>query len=106
MKVVLTGGGTGGHIYPALAVGEAIIAHMPGAGIHFVGGISGPETAIVPAAGVPFKAVAAKKLVKIASISTLGVILALLRGYGQAWRFLREYRPNMVVGTGGYVAAA
>ncbi len=106
MKVVVTGGGTGGHIYPALAVAEALRRHDPGVDLHFIGGTTGPETDIVPKAGIPFLAVKSKKLRKLASVSSLGVLWALWQGYREASSFLRDYKPDVVISTGGYVAAA
>lgn len=106
MKVVLTGGGTGGHIYPALAVAEAIRRKEPGAEIRYIGAMGGLEAEIVPAAGLPFYGVSAKKLRRPVSPSTMGVLLALFRGYRQAAVTLREFGPDVVISTGGYTAAA
>ena len=106
MRIVVTGGGTGGHIYPALAVAEALRKRDPGVELHFVGGTTGPETEIVPRAGLPFLAVKSRKLKKLASVSTLGVLWALWQGYREASSFLRTFKPDVVISTGGYVAAA
>ena len=106
MRVVVTGGGTGGHIYPALAVVEAF--HRIDAGIEaaYVGGALGMEALIVPATGIRFVGVTTKKLRRLASPATVGVLIALARGYGEASRFFRSFRPEVVISTGGYVAAA
>lgn len=106
LKVVVTGGGTGGHIYPALAVAEAVRRMHPDAEVRYIGGKSGMETEIVPATGLPFHAVTSRKLRKVVSPSTVGVLFALLRGYREAAGYLREFAPDAVVSTGGYVAAA
>lgn len=105
-RVVLTGGGTGGHIYPALAIAEALRIAYPQSTIHYLGGTSGPEAAIVPAQGLPFTALTTRKVRRLASPDTLFAALALVRGYAQARRHLRAFRPQAVIGTGGYVAAA
>ena len=103
---MVTGGGTGGHIYPAIAVAEALRKSDPSIQLHYVGGLTGPETEIVPNAGIPFLAVKSKKLRKLASLSTLGVLWALWQGYREAAAFLKDFNPDVVVSTGGYVAAA
>ena len=106
MRVVVSGGGTGGHIYPALAVAESLKRLRPDTEILYIGATTGMETEIVPKHGVEFRAVTAKKLRKTVSLSTFGVAFSLLRGYGEARNVLREFRADAVIGTGGYVAAA
>lgn len=106
MRVVVSGGGTGGHIFPALAVAESLRRLRPDCELLFIGGSSGMETQIVPERGVPFQAVTARKLRRVLSPSTLGVMFALVKGYGEAKTYLRAFKADAVVGTGGYVAAA
>ena len=106
MRIVVSGGGTGGHIYPALAVAESLKRLRPDTEILYIGATTGMETGIVPNHGVEFRAVTAKKLRKTVSLSTFSVMFSLLRGYGEARKVLREFRADAVVGTGGYVAAA
>ena len=105
MRVVVSGGGSGGHIFPALAVAESIQKLRPNAHILFIGGASGMECQIVPAQGVAFQAVTARKLRKVLSPSTVGVAFSLYKGYREARQALREFGAEAVVGTGGYVAA-
>jgi UDP-N-acetylglucosamine--N-acetylmuramyl-(pentapeptide) pyrophosphoryl-undecaprenol N-acetylglucosamine transferase len=106
MRIVVSGGGTGGHIFPALAVAESLTKLRPDAELLYIGGISGMETRIVPEQGVPFQAVTARKLRKVLSPSTIGVVLSLVKGYLEAKTYLRAFKAEAVVGTGGYVAAA
>jgi len=106
MRVVVTGGGTGGHIYPAIAVCEALRRQDPTGDLLYIGGSSGMETQIVPAHGIPFHAVTARKMPAVLSIHTVRALAALLKGYSGAAARIRTYRPDTVVGTGGYVAAA
>jgi UDP-N-acetylglucosamine--N-acetylmuramyl-(pentapeptide) pyrophosphoryl-undecaprenol N-acetylglucosamine transferase len=106
MRVVVTGGGSGGHIFPALAVAESLDRFDPGGERLYIGGASGMETEIVPRRGVPFQAVTARKLRRVLSPSTLGVLFSLCQGYRQAKASLRNFKAEAVVGTGGYVAAA
>src|SRR5438105_2726833 len=97
VKVVLTGGGTGGHIYPALAVAEALREDDPNVELLYIGGISGPESHIVPEAGIPYRAVSSKKLKKVVSLSTIGVLFSLWKGYREAARILRSFRPDVLI---------
>lgn len=106
MRVVVSGGGTGGHIFPALAVIEALERADPTGDRLYIGGSTGMETQIVPQAGVPFQAVTAKKLRKLMSPATLGVAWSLFKGYREARTSLRAFQAEAVVGTGGYVAGA
>ncbi len=105
MRIVVSGGGSGGHIFPALAVAEGVRRLRPEAELLFIGGTSGMECQIVPERGVPFQAVTARKLRKLVSPSTLLVLFALFKGYREARQYLRAFRAQAVVGTGGYVAA-
>jgi UDP-N-acetylglucosamine--N-acetylmuramyl-(pentapeptide) pyrophosphoryl-undecaprenol N-acetylglucosamine transferase len=98
---VLTGGGTGGHIYPALSVARC----LEGDEILYVGTADGPEAAIVPQAGVPFRSVPSRKLSRK---PTPGTLIALgVSGWGvlRAAGLLLSWRPDVVLGTGGYASA-
>ena len=105
MRVVVSGGGSGGHIFPALAVAQSVQKLQPDAEVLYIGGASGMECQVVPARGVRFQAVTAKKLRKVISPSTVGVLLSLWKGYREAQGHLRAFGADAVVGTGGYVAA-
>jgi len=106
MRIVVTGGGSGGHIFPALAVAEGLRRLLPGVELLYIGGSTGMECQIVPRSGVPFQAVTARKLQKLVSPSTFGVAWSLYQGYREAKTYLRAFRAEAVIGTGGYVAAA
>ncbi len=106
MRIAVTGGGTGGHIYPAVAVCEALKALDPDGELLYIGGTSGMETTIVPAAGIPFKAVTARKMPMSLSMATVRGLAALVKGYLEARPILKAFRADVLVGTGGYVAAA
>lgn len=106
MRVVVSGGGTGGHIFPAIAVAESVMRLEPAGEVLYIGGTTGMETQIVPKYGIQYHAVTAKKLRKVVSPSTVGVMLSLLKGYSEAKTYLRAFKAEAVVGTGGYVAAA
>ncbi len=106
MNVVVTGGGTGGHIYPALAVAEALERDIEGIRIEYIGATTGRERDIAAHHGLPFTGVPARRIRKVASPDTLVSLFALYRGYRQARARMRAIKPSVVLGTGGYVAAA
>jgi len=99
---VIAAGGTGGHIFPGIALAREILARRPGARVVFVGASVGLETRLVPAAGFPVETVAAtgfagKRLgARIASLATVP------RGVRQARRLLKRLAPRAVAGVGGY----
>jgi UDP-N-acetylglucosamine--N-acetylmuramyl-(pentapeptide) pyrophosphoryl-undecaprenol N-acetylglucosamine transferase len=106
MRYILTGGGTGGHIYPAIALAEALHQLDSAADILYIGSTEGMEAKIVPDAGIAYRGVSARKLKKLIAPGTAGVVFSLIKGYVEASRLLRKFQPDVVIGTGGYVAAA
>lgn len=103
--VVIGGGGTGGHVYPGLAVADVLRARRPGLRIVWVGTARGIEARAVPAAGYPFVAVPSRGLKRRLSWETVAAVGAAGRGLMAAWRLLGALRPRVVLGTGGYAAA-
>ncbi len=105
-RVVITGGGTGGHVYPALAIASAIKALRPAADLLYVGG-DRMEAKVVPEAGLPFRSIsvhgiaggipAAKRLRALIEIAAWVPLF-------QSLGILRRFRPDVVIGTGGYVS--
>ncbi len=104
MRVVLTGGGSGGHIYPALAIARGLLAEDPDTELLYVGTDHGLERDLVPRAHVPFAAVHARGLLVPGLRGKMAGVLSALRGTAEAWGILRRFRPDVVVGTGGYVS--
>jgi UDP-N-acetylglucosamine--N-acetylmuramyl-(pentapeptide) pyrophosphoryl-undecaprenol N-acetylglucosamine transferase len=105
MRVVLTGGGTGGHIFPALALARYIQEVRPEAEILYIGTEKGLEHDIVPKAGFAFRTVEARGLKRKLGLDTFRTFAAFRRGLKQTKQILREFQPDVVVGTGGYVCA-
>ncbi|HEX9039037.1 MAG TPA: undecaprenyldiphospho-muramoylpentapeptide beta-N-acetylglucosaminyltransferase [Ktedonobacterales bacterium] len=103
MRILISGGGTGGHIYPALAVAKAL-RDQYGAELLFIGDENGLETSIVPAAGVPFAAISAGKLRRYLSRRTLSDLARVPRGMLQALGHVRRFRPHAAFTSGGYVS--
>ncbi len=105
MRYILTGGGTGGHIYPALAVGQALLEQQPQAKVLFVGTRSGMEADIVPRAGFKFATVESLGLDRKVSWRILLALVKVTHGFFQAWHVISDFKPQVVLGTGGYVCA-
>ena len=105
MRVVLSGGGTGGHIYPALALQKNILAHYPDAEFLYIGTAQGMEAKIVPEQGIPFKTVRIQGLKRSLSMDNLKTAFYMLQSVSAARKLLKDFQPDVVVGTGGYVCA-
>ncbi|USG67560.1 undecaprenyldiphospho-muramoylpentapeptide beta-N-acetylglucosaminyltransferase [Brevibacillus ruminantium] len=103
MRVVLTGGGTGGHIYPALAVAKEIARQEPQAAFLYIGSKKGLEAELVPRAGIPFQSVEIAGLKRKLTLDNVKTFWKFLRAVSDSKKMLREYRPDVVIGTGGYV---
>ncbi|BBH21221.1 UDP-N-acetylglucosamine--N-acetylmuramyl-(pentapeptide) pyrophosphoryl-undecaprenol N-acetylglucosamine transferase 1 [Paenibacillus baekrokdamisoli] len=103
MRIVLTGGGTGGHIYPALAVGKQVLAEIPGSSILYIGSPKGLESRIVPAQNIPFESVEITGFKRKLSLDNIKTVMRFLKGVRRSKQLLREFKPDVVVGTGGYV---
>lgn len=103
MRFVVAGGGTGGHIYPALAIARGLKNRYPGAEILYVGTSGGMESEIVPKEGFPFRGIEAAGLERKLSPRNLQVIWKAWLGLRQAGKIIRSWNPDAVIGTGGYV---
>lgn len=108
MKVLLAGGGTGGHINPALAIAGIIRSHVPDAQFLFAGTPNGMEAKLVPQAGYrlePIKVAGFQRKITLQNIGRNAKAVWYLAGSGRrARQIIREFRPDIAVGTGGYVA--
>ncbi|MBO8171143.1 MAG: undecaprenyldiphospho-muramoylpentapeptide beta-N-acetylglucosaminyltransferase [Bacillaceae bacterium] len=104
MRVMLTGGGTGGHIYPALAFAKQIKKEHPDAELLYVGTSRGLEAEIVPREGIPFESIEITGFKRKLSFHNLRTLYLFLKGVHSMKKRIRSFRPDMVVGTGGYVA--
>jgi UDP-N-acetylglucosamine--N-acetylmuramyl-(pentapeptide) pyrophosphoryl-undecaprenol N-acetylglucosamine transferase len=103
MKVLVSGGGTGGHIYPALAVAAQLVKQNQ-AEILYLGSDDGLENELAPAAGFPLQVVKAGKLRRYISWQTLTGVARVPGGIVQAAAIVRKFRPDVVFTSGGYVA--
>ncbi|MCI8440969.1 MAG: undecaprenyldiphospho-muramoylpentapeptide beta-N-acetylglucosaminyltransferase [Provencibacterium sp.] len=108
MKILFVCGGTAGHINPALAVAGLIRSRRPDAQIRFIGNPHGMEKRLVSEAGYPFSPVVVKGFYRSFSpkaiAHNLSAVSCMLRSSGEARRLLRDFSPDVVMGTGGYVS--
>jgi UDP-N-acetylglucosamine--N-acetylmuramyl-(pentapeptide) pyrophosphoryl-undecaprenol N-acetylglucosamine transferase len=105
LRIILTTGGTGGHIFPALAVAEALRRKRPDVEILFIGGLYGPEKELVEKAGVAFVGLPVRGFIG-RGLKALSALAAMSTAIGQAMNVVREFRPHAVMGFGGYAAFA
>lgn len=103
MKVVISAAGTGGHINPAIAIANKIKETEHDSQIIFIGTNTGLENDLVPRAGYMLRTITAHGLSKKISIENLKNILETIDGIGQAKKILEEFKPDIVIGTGGYI---
>ena len=103
MKIMFACGGTAGHINPAIAIADLLKRNNPAHSIVFVGTPEGMENRLVTQAGYPIRHVPVKGLRRSLSPSNLKAGVALLKSFRVAAKILSEERPDLVVGTGGYV---
>jgi undecaprenyldiphospho-muramoylpentapeptide beta-N-acetylglucosaminyltransferase len=102
---LITGGGTGGHVYPGLALAEALVARgHDRASIHWVGSARGVEARVVPGAGFSVDLLPGRGLQRRLTVENLGVAAGNAAALGQAMRLVRRLRPRVVVGVGGYAS--
>jgi UDP-N-acetylglucosamine--N-acetylmuramyl-(pentapeptide) pyrophosphoryl-undecaprenol N-acetylglucosamine transferase len=103
LRVLIAGGGTGGHVIPALAIGREL-RDRHGAEVRFVGTARGLETKLVPEAGFPLELVRSGQLKNVSLMTRLRTMLDLPLGVMRCVGLLREFRPQVVVGVGGYAS--
>ena len=103
MKVLIAGGGTGGHLYPGIAIARELL-HEPGNEVLFVGTRQGIEARVLPGEGLPLRFISVGKLKGMKLVSTLKTLLTLPRSILQSLRLLQEIRPDVVIGVGGYAS--
>jgi UDP-N-acetylglucosamine--N-acetylmuramyl-(pentapeptide) pyrophosphoryl-undecaprenol N-acetylglucosamine transferase len=103
-RILMAGGGTGGHVYPALAIADAVVALRPDAVVAFAGTRERLEATAVPKAGYPFHPITVAGFQRSLSARNLSFPLKLARGLAQSWALVGRFDPHVAVGTGGYVA--
>ena len=104
MRVLMTGGGTSGHVNPALAIAETVEMNAPGSEIAFVGTPRGIENKLVPAAGYKLYHVDVRGIRRSLSPANIRAAYLALTSPYRAKDIIKEFKPDIVIGTGGYVS--
>lgn len=106
LRVIVSGGGTGGHIFPAVSIANAIKSQHPEAEILFVGADGRMEMQRVPAAGYDIKGLPVRGLIRpLWSPKNIGVMMDFLKSKSMVKSIIREFKPQVAVGVGGYASA-
>jgi UDP-N-acetylglucosamine--N-acetylmuramyl-(pentapeptide) pyrophosphoryl-undecaprenol N-acetylglucosamine transferase len=105
MKIIISGGGTGGHIYPAIAIANALRRYDPTAHILFVGASGKIEMEKVPEAGYPIVGLGIRGVQRRRVLQNMILPFRLAASFWKARKILKDFQPDVVVGTGGYASA-
>ncbi len=104
MRLIVTGGGTGGHIYPAIEVAREMARMLPQSKVLYVGTKAGMESQIVPREGLPFETVRSSGVMGKSPLVAARGLLNASMGLKDAASLLRSFKPDVVLGTGGYAS--
>ncbi|NLA57396.1 MAG: undecaprenyldiphospho-muramoylpentapeptide beta-N-acetylglucosaminyltransferase [Firmicutes bacterium] len=104
MRVLIAAGGTGGHIYPGLTIANELRKRYPQGEILFVGTQYGLEKDIVPRAGYPLELISVQYIRRRLSLDLIKTGFVAFKGLSQSLGIIRRFKPDVVIGTGGYVA--
>ncbi len=104
MKLLIAAGGTGGHIYPGIAVARELLMRDPESEILFVGTARGLETKIVPESGFELALINSAGLKNVGAKGKIKGLTLLPKSFFEARKILKDFRPDVVVGAGGYVS--
>jgi UDP-N-acetylglucosamine--N-acetylmuramyl-(pentapeptide) pyrophosphoryl-undecaprenol N-acetylglucosamine transferase len=104
MRVLIAAGGTGGHIYPGIAVAKEVMRRDSSSAVRFVGTPKGLENRLVPQAGFELSLIESAGLKNVGAAGKLKGMMLLPRSFLAARRLVKEFRPDVVVGAGGYVS--
>lgn len=101
-KIILTGGGTAGHVTPNLALLPSL--QKEDFEIHYIGSYNGIERRLIEDAGIPYTGISSGKLRRYFDLKNISDPLRVLKGYAEALKLLRKYKPDVVFSKGGFVA--
>jgi len=104
MNVIIAGGGTGGHLFPGIAVAREIQRRIPGSRILFVGAEQGIETRIVPKEGFELRTLPVGGIKGLGLVRQFRNLIGMLSGVFKARQILRQFKPDVVIGVGGYAS--
>jgi UDP-N-acetylglucosamine--N-acetylmuramyl-(pentapeptide) pyrophosphoryl-undecaprenol N-acetylglucosamine transferase len=103
-RLLIAGGGTGGHLFPGVAIAEELRAREPDAEVTFVGTKRGIEARVLPELGWPLELIEVSGLKTVGALGAVRGLFRLPRAYWQARRLLKRLRPDAVIGVGGYAS--
>jgi UDP-N-acetylglucosamine--N-acetylmuramyl-(pentapeptide) pyrophosphoryl-undecaprenol N-acetylglucosamine transferase len=103
MRILISGGGTGGHIYPALALIKEIQEQQPNATFLYVGTERGLEKKIVVNGGIPFQSIFITGFKRKISLHNVKTVYRFIKGTSDSKKIIKKFKPDVVIGTGGYV---
>lgn len=103
MRAIISGGGTAGHINPAIAIASKICEKEPGSEILFIGTPGGMENSLVKKAGYKIKHIEIRGIKRSLSFDNIKTLLMALSSYRKSKKIIKEFKPDIVIGTGGYV---
>lgn len=106
MRVIIAAAGTAGHINPGLAIANKIKKEEKDSEIIFIGTTRGLENDLVPRAGYELKTIEAYGLSTKISVENIKKMYKTFKGYGEAKKIIKEFKPDIVIGTGGYICGA
>jgi UDP-N-acetylglucosamine--N-acetylmuramyl-(pentapeptide) pyrophosphoryl-undecaprenol N-acetylglucosamine transferase len=105
MRLIIAGGGTGGHLFPGIAIAEEFLARSPENEVLFVGTSRGIEARLLPKLGYPLALISASGMKGLGTTRQIMGAGRLLYGYAQSRKILKDFRPDLVLGVGGYASA-
>ena len=106
MKILIAAGGTGGHIYPGIAVAKEILRRDTSSEVRFVGTRRGLETKLVPEAGFKLELIESAGIKNVGLAGTVKGLLLLPKSFLAARSLIKEFKPDVVIGAGGYVTGS
>ena len=104
MRMLIAGGGTGGHLFPGIALAEEVTTRHPDNRVLFVGTTRGLEARVVPAAGFPLETIEVRGLKGVSALKAFQALLLLPLSFVSSWCIVGRFRPDVVVGVGGYAS--
>ncbi len=104
LKIIISGGGTGGHIFPAIAIARAVEEMRPGSEILFVGAIGRMEMERVPAAGYKIKGLEISGISRSNMLKNISLPFKILKSVNKAKEIISEFKPDVIIGVGGYAS--
>src|SRR5215469_8501290 len=104
MNVIIAGGGTGGHLFPGIAVAREIERRSPGSKILFVGAEQGIETRIIPKEGFELRTLPVGGIKGVGITRQMRNLVGMMSGVFKAQGILRQFKPDVVIGVGGYAS--